>query len=293
MSHLDLIPISGTEEEITKSYARIVQALTDDNPLLYYLNQSTMEFAKDANGNFAVIPQYFFSAENVAKYNHKIQDAANQLIYDLKLTEGSDFEKVKKVHDYMCVNAKYDNGGSNQKDLSRFIAAHNIIGVFAHKSAQCDGIVKVAKVLLNAVDVRCIFVTGKAKGDDSNMAAHGWNIVNIDGTPYQLDITMDIGAGTDGFIAYDYFNVTDAQMRKNHVFSTGYPRCSAAEENYFVKNGLVFSSKKKLQDYISKQVKAGETMMYFKLAGKLKVAEIYQEMMNFGYQILCDMAKRM
>lgn len=291
MSHLDLIPISGTEEEITKSYARIVQALTDDNPLLYYLNQSTMEFAKDANGNFAVIPQYFFSAENVAKYNRKIQDAANQLIYNLKLTEGSDYEKVLKVHDYMCTNVEYDYGGSDQNDLSRFIAAHNIIGVFAHRKAQCEGIAKAAKVLLNAVDVRCIFITGKAETSKRTVAAHGWNIVNIDGAPYQLDITMNIGAGNDGFIAYDYFNITDAQIRKNHVFSTGYPRCSSTEQNYFVKNGLVFSSKKKLQDYISKQVRAGEMMMYFKLAGKLKAAEIYQEMMNYGYQILCDMGK--
>lgn len=291
MAHQDLIPISNTEVDIAKSCNRIVQAVTDDNPLLYFLNQSMMDFAKDDKGNIAVIPQYFFSAENAEKYNKKIQDSANRLIYDLKLTEGSDADKVRKVHDWMCTNVEYDYGGSDQKDLSRYISAHNIIGVFAHRKAQCEGIAKAAKVLLNAVDVRCIFATGKAKENDGSMAEHGWNIVNIDGVPYQLDITMDIGAGTDGFISYDYFNVTDAQIRKNHVFSTGYPKCTAKEENYFEKSGTVFSSKKKLKEYIEKQVKIGEMMIYFRLAGKLKAAEIYEEMINDGYQILCDMGK--
>ena len=289
MEHKDLILISATEEEIGKSCQRIMDALMDDNPLLYFVNQSRLDFARDDNGNMAVMPQYFFAEDNVKRYNQKIQDAANKLIMDLKLTEGSDLEKVRKVHDYMCANVQYDYDGANINDVTRFITTHNIIGVFAHKKAQCEGIAKAAKVLLNAVDVKCIFITGKAKGLGNEMGEHGWNIVNIDGDPYQLDITYDIGATTDGMIAYDYYNITDTQIRKTHVFSTGYPKCALHESSYFEMNDLVFSSKKKLQEYIAKRVKAGEKVLYFKLGGKLKVAEIWEEMMNYGYQILCDM----
>lgn len=289
MEHKDIIPLSATEEEISKSYARIMSAVTDDNPLLYFVNQSMSSFAIDENGNCAVAPQYFFSQENVAKYNQKIQDAANKLIMDLKLTEGSDLDKVRKVHDYMCANVQYDYDGANINDVTRFITAHNIIGVFAHKKAQCEGIAKAAKVLLNAVDVKCIFVTGKAKGLGTEIGDHGWNIVNIDGDPYQLDITYDIGATKDGYISYDYFNITDTQIRKNHVFSTGYPKCTLHGASFFETNDIVFSSKKKLQDYIASKIKAGEKMVYFKLGGKLKAGDIWEEMMNYGYQILCDM----
>ena len=209
MEHKDIIPLSASEEEISKSYARIMGAVTDDNPLLYFVNQSVSDFGIDGNGNVAVLPQYFFKPENVSKYNSKIQDAANRLIQSLKLTEGDELDKVRKVHDYMCTNIKYDYDGSDMRNLRNFIFSHNIMGVFANKKAQCEGIAKAAKVLLNAVDVKCIFVCGKAKDEKGGMADHAWNIVKIGENAYHLDITMDIGACPEGSIAYDYFNITD------------------------------------------------------------------------------------
>lgn len=288
MAHKDIIPISASEEEIVKSYARIIQALMDDNPLLYFLNQSMIDFARDANGNYAVMPQYFFSEKNVAAYNQKIQDAANKIIYDLKLTEGSDLEKARKVHDYMCRNIAYDYGGANTKDISRFISAHNIIGVFAHQKAQCEGIAKAAKVLLNAVDVRCIVIFGQAKDTPGVMEDHCWNMVNIGGKPYHMDITFDIGVGSADAISFDYYNITDSQIRKDHVFSTGFPKCTEKQAGYFEQEGLVFASKKMLRDYISRQVKNGAKMVYFKLAGKLKVRDIANEITEYALQQFCD-----
>ena len=287
MEHKSIIPLSASESEISKSYARIMSAVTDDNPLLYFVNQSVSDFAVDGNGNVAVIPQYFFKQENVAKYNQKIQDAANKLIYDLKLTKGSELDKVRKVHDYMCAQVKYDHDGSDTKNLKSFIFSHNIMGVFANKKAQCEGIAKAAKVLLNAVDVKCIYITGHLRNEHGGADAHGWNIVSIDGVPYHLDITMDIGATVNGNIGYDYFNLTDAQIRKNHVFSTGYPKCIAEDANYFVENDLVFSSKKQLKEYIHRSLQAGEQMLYFKLIGKLKTSNI----IDYVSEILCDLSK--
>ena len=288
MEHKDLIIISATEEEIGKSCQRIMDALMDDNPLLYFVNQSRLDFARDDNGNVAAIPQYFFSEENVKKYNQKIQDAANKLIMDLKLTEGSELEKVRKVHDYMCENVKYDHDGADLKDVSRVITSHNIIGVFAHQKARCEGIAKATKVLLNAVGVKCIFVTGKVRETKEKISEHGWNIVNIDGAPYNLDITFDIGTGSNEYISYDYFNITDSQIRKDHVVSIGLPKCTAHQASYFDSNDIVFSSKTKLKEYIADCIKSGERMLYFKLGGKLKASEIWEEMMNYGYRILCD-----
>lgn len=287
MAHKDVIPISSFENGDAKSYLRIIQAIMDDNPLLYFLNQSRMDLAQDANGNYAVMPQYFFSQENVAAYNQKIQDAANTIIYDLKLTEGNDLEKVRKVHDYMCQTITYDYGGSNVKDVSRFIAAHNIIGVFAHKKAQCEGIAKAAKVLLNAVDVRCIVLFGEAEDTPGKMTDHCWNIVNIEGNPCHLDVTFDIGTGSADAISYDYYNVTDSQIRKDHVFSTGFPKCTEKKYGFFEQEGLVFTSKRLLWDHIARQMKNNSRMVYFKLGGKLKVKDLADEITKFAEELIC------
>ena len=287
IEHKDVIQISASED-IEKSYPRIITALVDDNPLLYYLNQSMIELAKDAYGNVAVLPQYFFTAEKVATYNQRLQDAANRIIYDLKLTEGSDLEKTRKVHDYLCSTIVYDYQGSDTGDVPRFITAHNILGVFAHKRAQCEGISKAAKVLLNAVDVRCIVVFGKAEGKDDVMADHCWNIVNIEGHPYHMDITFDIGNGTGDFISYDYYNITDSLIRKNHIFSTGLPKCTDKQANYFEHEGSVFTSRRKLEGYITKMLGEGSRTLYFRLAGKLKVQEIGKDLIAFTEKVLLD-----
>ena len=292
MDHKSSIPVSATEVDIDKSFGRIIQALTDDNPFLYFLNQTMMSYAQDAFGNTAVMPQYFFSEKDTAVFNQKIQNAANQIIYDQKLTKDTDLDKVRKVHDYMCRNISYDYDGSDAKDLVRLISAHNIMGVFAYRKAQCEGIAKAAKVLLNAVDVPCILATGQAKSSAGAMDAHCWNIVNIEGDPYQLDITFDIGMGTPDAMAYDYYNITDAQIRRDHVFSTGLPRCTKKEAGYFEQAGLAFSTKRQLKSYIAAQIKNGNRMLYFKLAGKLKARDIAEEMTEYTMQTASDGGRR-
>lgn len=291
MEHKDVIQISASGD-ITKSYPRIINALLDDNPLLYYLNQSMIELAQDAYGNVAILPQYFFPADKVAAYNQRLQDAANRIIYESKLTEGTDLEKIRKVHDYLCRTVAYDYQGSDTGDVPRFITAHNVLGVFAHKRAQCEGIAKAAKVLLNAVDVRCIVVFGKAEDQHDVMSDHCWNIVNIEGCPYHMDITFDIGNGSGDFIAYDYYLITDSQMRKNHIFSVGLPKCAEKQANYFEQEGLVFTSRRKLEGYITKQIDDGARVLYFKLAGKLKALEIGNNLMEYVQKVLADKSER-
>ena len=72
----------------------------------------------------------------------------------------------------------------HMNDPARVVLSHNIVGVFAKQKAQCEGIAKAVKVLLNAVDIKCIVATGNANGNGQN-GPHAWNIVNIEGSPYQ------------------------------------------------------------------------------------------------------------
>lgn len=290
MNHKDIIPISIGEDRI-KSYPRIIRAVMDDNPLMYYVNQSVCEIAQDTNGNSAVLPQYFFTPEIVAVYNQRLQNAVNRIIFDLKLTEGTDLEKARKIHDYLCSTIAYDYQGSDIGNISRFITAHNILGAFALKKAQCEGIAKAAKVLLNAVDVRCILVFGKAEGKDGVMTDHCWNIVNIEGHPYHMDITFDLGRSSEDFIAYDYYNITDAQIRKDHVFSGGLPKCKEIKANFFEQEKLIFTSNRKLERYIAQTISEGKRILYFKLAGKLKAEEIRTELLDYATTVLSGIAQ--
>ena len=67
--------------------------------------------ARDIFGHVAICPQYFFSKEKVKEYNRKIEKVVNLLIDELKLTEGSDYEKELKIHDWICKNVSYGRIG--------------------------------------------------------------------------------------------------------------------------------------------------------------------------------------
>ena len=283
MAHQDIIPIPMKGLPSQEFMDHVFLALTRDNPLIYFLNQSAFSYAQDDSGNVAIIPQYFFDKDKVKEYNRKIEEAVNGLAAQLKLTEGSEYEKELKIHDWLCQNIDYDEKGHDPKDVAKFIVSHNIIGVFAHHKAQCEGIAKAAKVLLNAVDIRCILATGTAVGNGQN-GPHAWNIVNIDNKPYQMDITWDIGSNqgkaannvAGGRVYYDYFNITDAEISRNHTMERQLPVCDSTDMNYFKLNNISFKSKTQVIRYIQKGLSHGQDEFYFKLEGHVGFKSTYK-----------------
>lgn len=275
MAHKDVIPIPIKGQLSKEVFNKIFRAITRDNPLIYYVNQSACNWATDMFGHTAICPQYFYKKDTVRKYNRNIEKVVNNLAGQLRLTEGTDYEKELRVHDWFCENVSYDFKGTDMDDPARVVLSHNIVGVFAKQKAQCEGIAKAMKVLLNAVDIKCIVATGEADANGSK-EHHAWNVVNIDGNPYQVDVTWDIGA-LKGRVAYDYFNVTDEIIGKTHRFEDKMPECISLKDNYFERNSLTFRSKGQLMAYITKAVSQGQTEFYFRIDGvfmRLRQSEI-------------------
>lgn len=275
MSHQDIIPVPAKGKLSDATFNRVFMAMTRDNPLIFFLNQSACSWASDKFSHVAICPQYFFSEKKVKEYKRKIESVVNQLIADLRLLEGTDYDKEKKVHDWMCQNIEYDFDGSDLKQPVRLIASHNIIGVFAHHKAQCEGIAKAAKVLLNAVDVKCIVATGESNRNHQ-YEKHAWNIVEVEQNPYHLDVTWDIGASDrkNGTIAYDYFNLTDKLIVQDHKVEDKLPRCCEVAENYYVKNGMIFHSKNKLFCYIDDLLRQDAKQIDFQYQGRESLENI-------------------
>lgn len=290
MEYKDIIPIPVKGKLTQETFNKVFCAMTRDNPLIYYLNQSACSMAQDLYGHTAICPQYFYSKDKIKEYNRKIEKSVNNLAVRLGLTEGTDYEKEKKIHDWMCKNITYDAQGTDMSDPSRVIISHNILGVFAHHRAQCEGIAKAVKVLLNAVDIKCIVVTGDAD-ENGQRGPHAWNIVNIEGSPYQLDVTWDIGSSC-GRIAYDYFNVTDEIMSKDHKPDSKLPECKSWTENYFEKNQLVFHSIGKLLSYITREIEKGQNTFYFRVGGRLNVKRVANDATGAIAKIMAQKGQR-
>src|SRR5699024_10077055 len=109
-------PVQGTFSQ--ESFERIFLAMTRDNPLIYFLNKSACSTARDMFGHVAICPQYFFPKEKVKEYNRKIEKVVNELAGKLHLLECNDYEKERRVHDWICQNVVYDYEGADKAKVS-------------------------------------------------------------------------------------------------------------------------------------------------------------------------------
>ena len=114
----------------------------------------------------------------------------------------SEYDKVKKAHDWVALNIKYDV----QSFLSGRYQSQAAGAVLRRGLAVCAGYADVFNMLCDALKIECIIVNGYARGygsaifkyEDPNDSNHAWNIVTIAGNKYLIDITWDSGSVSGG-----------------------------------------------------------------------------------------------
>lgn len=134
------------------------------------------------------------------------------LLNDIVSRYATDYEREKAVHDYIVLNCTYNIDGCNSNTLQTY--DFHPYGVFVKRSAVCQGYAEAFKLCMDLIGIRCDIVTGRGNGEP-----HAWNAVCLDGEWYQTDCTWDDPLPDEGGVYYNYFNVTDARMRKDHTYS--------------------------------------------------------------------------
>lgn len=253
------VPFSKPSSDVVN---RVFHAISHDNPNLFYFNQTCLNYSFDWN-RICFIPQYFCAEEQIREYNSRIQICVNDILQQLDLASCSEYEKVKRVHDYFAQNITYDYEALHTSKVNRLVAAHSIIGVFAKQRAVCEGIAKAVKLILNAANVACIVVSGNAFHNEQG--GHSWNVVKIDGKAYHLDVTWDLTSSKNGFICYDYFNLTEVEIKRDH-FDFESPICKSNEANYFHKSKSYFQTIQEAERYLLSEIRRGSTCVYFRIA---------------------------
>ncbi|SFJ45214.1 transglutaminase domain-containing protein [Thermoflavimicrobium dichotomicum] len=141
---------------------------------------------------------------------------AERLVDKLIRPEMTEYQKVKKIHDYIVNHVKYvlvDNGREKNTAYT---------ALFEKRSA-CYGYSMLAYKMLEKAGVDAHIVTGKAIADfnDGKLVGHAWNLVKIKGQWYHMDVTFDdpIGPSDAQKPFYDYFLISDKRIKKNHFWN--------------------------------------------------------------------------
>lgn len=186
----------------TEAYI-VVASFKYDHPLYYWLdNQCSVSF--NSNTQYAslvilcVVDDYAEGA---------LRTAQNDIIYkqiDAYLAQASNqtdqYAIAKIFHDNIIDNVNYafKSDGVTAEDAAW---AHGIVGVFANKSAVCEGYAKAFQLLLNVSGINNIYVIGSAAD-----VGHAWNLVQLANNEwYWYDLTWDDQPNLPNGRIYDYF----------------------------------------------------------------------------------------
>lgn len=81
---------------------------------------------------------------------------------------------------------------------------------------MCEGIAKTVKILCDRLNIECIIAVSEAAPDQGVKYRHAWNVVKPGKTWYHLDATFDNSLGRYGAARFDYFNLGDRELFRDH-----------------------------------------------------------------------------
>ena len=251
----------------------IYRAVSADNPMFFYA--AGFQWQTDAyKKQNIVFPDYEYSRADINAHTNAVY--AHLRIYDA-VKNKSDREKEKFVHDYYSENFTYG-------DMGR--VSHTALGLVLHKTGVCEGIANYVKIVLEYLGVSSLVVSGKAKSSlcYDKMESHAWNIVRVDGLTYHLDVTFDMTI-KDKLTRYDYFNLCDEDIRKDHIIVGDAPKCVTPGKDYYTFSDMTAQGKIGFENYIARKIRNGERTIIVKLTGEAQIKDICDKVMQSAGQV--------
>jgi hypothetical protein len=176
----------------------------------------------------AVVPEYLEGiTQDMSDY-----DIALQLY--MNMAKRIDYDSLELARQKARNRARGGSFGDETDDL------RNIYGALVERKTVCHGYALAYQYLLHKVGLPGVIATG---------SQHAWNIVQMEGDYYHVDVTWGDGSNTDARKHSDdpnftYFGLTDREARLTRSIEQKPPppRCNATACNYFIRNGLHFNA---------------------------------------------------
>ena len=206
---------------MTKDVFDVFNAVYFDHPELFYISHAQQVSQKMGlfGGSVTLTSKSIFSQAEIYQYRQVMMQTAKLLETKAKNCK-STTEKVKLVCDYLIQNVNY----AIDNDFNQ-----NAGTALVKKVGQCSGIAKAVKFLFDYLEIESLVINGTATDRVNGITGpHSWNMVNVDGHWYQLDVTFMIGANASKRqpFNYLYFNYSDKQMSVEHQWDIAhYPSC--------------------------------------------------------------------
>lgn len=275
-------------QKVADAQAEEIKSLQEDNKALLQLFAMEMGYSEEEledmtlhevlqelieGGYFVSVHEIWDDTEVVNAYltgdDSKIVDERDQFVLDcireiipqiITSEDMTDYEMEKAVYDWQV---KYVNFAEeslapipdNDEDED---VSYLPYGVLKYREAICVGNATTFKLFMDCLGIPCMIIHSTEEGE------HAWNLVQIDGDWYHVDITFDSMAGSEPM--YTYFNVTDS-VKEGMGYPWNpddFPEANATKYNYAYMNAVDVADVTGIPQAIKDCMKKGSGMIYLK-----------------------------
>lgn len=207
----------GDTKNLTRALEEMLEEiLASDDYLRYSIYRWGFEYIGYSGD---VVLTFSFEFWTTLEQENYVDKRVKEILNEIIKPGMSIDERQKVIHDYIVANVAYD------ESLSRY-SAYNAL---AEGKAVCQGYALLAYKMLKEAGIENRIISGTARGQN-----HAWNLVNIRGNWYHMDVTWDDPVpDVAGSVTYRYYNLTDEQIRKDHSWDFFlYPASSKVKYTY-------------------------------------------------------------
>ena len=215
-----------------------------DCPEIFFVSGFHFRYYPDS-ANVELSPEYLFDKNKIKDHQKAMKARVEQY-----------------VHDFICQNVRYDK---LKKSYS-----HEILGPLGQGVGVCEGIAKTVKILCDQLGIWCIVVISEANPEKNIKYRHAWNIVKIGGAYYHLDATFDNTLSHMGPVRYDYFNLDDGKVFRDHepvIWKV--PDCTVSDGFYYRVKKLSFTKMEEVEKRALQAAKKGKELIFHWRGGAL------------------------
>lgn len=203
--------------------------------------------------NAQILPEYLFDKGKVREHQKAMESRISKIIRPA--AELGEWEKERYIHDFICSSVRYDK--------LKKAYSHEIIGPLGQGVGVCEGIAKTVKILCDRLGIWCIIVISDANPEKKIKYRHAWNLIRMGGQTYHLDATFDNSLGAEGEIRYDYFNLDDGHVFRDHEPALyPVPLCGDDRHFYYREKKLSFTRVEEVAKRAGQAAKKGKIFCF-------------------------------
>lgn len=247
-----LSPVIAVDRLDTALLGEILLKLRLDCPEIFYVTGCSYRFYSHAS-RVEVLPDYLFDKGKIRTHQQALSARIAKLVRPVR--DKSPLEQEQYIHDFLCTNVRYDK---LKKPYS-----HEIIGALGQGVSVCEGTAKAAKALCDALGLWCIIAICGNNPEKGIKYRHTWNILRLNGQYYHLDVTFDNTLSQGGELRYDYFNLDDAALFRDHepvLFPV--PSCQDKTQSWYRAKKLAFTTEEQVLRRSAQAMRKGRTLIF-------------------------------